>query len=220
VIKWSQIEAETEGYREGFVAVFRKYEGQETDERDESNRVVKVTMASFARHMGIPQRTFFDWCNPPDVVADTATTYDDEDEFDEESEEKEEHDEFWPYAAHRLGKEGLEELARDDKYRIGFKTHKQKSIYASARKILKNLRELKRHEYEDRFKYVEFEDEMAKWTKEWANELPPLVLEKFKKRDEEDEEARKQGKRKKNVLLEEEEEAEGYESGEDDDAWQ
>jgi hypothetical protein len=61
MISWSDIEAECCGFREGLVATFRKYEGMETDERDAANRVVKVTMASFARHMGVAEGTFNDW---------------------------------------------------------------------------------------------------------------------------------------------------------------
>jgi len=62
-ITWSQIEAECGNYRDGFVATFRKYEGQDTDERDGQNRVIKVTASSFARHVGIPERTFTRWVN-------------------------------------------------------------------------------------------------------------------------------------------------------------
>lgn len=61
MITWDQITAECDGYRAGFVAVFHKYEGQETDERDESNRVVKVTVSSFAEHVGVPRSTFQQW---------------------------------------------------------------------------------------------------------------------------------------------------------------
>jgi hypothetical protein len=61
MISWSQIEAECGNYREGFVATFRKYEGQDTDERDARGLVVKVTVASFARHVGINERTFRLW---------------------------------------------------------------------------------------------------------------------------------------------------------------
>jgi hypothetical protein len=70
-ISWSTIEAECGGYRAGFVATFEKYKGLPTDERDNSNRVVKVTVASFARHAGIPHKTFERWVK---VVADRATT--------------------------------------------------------------------------------------------------------------------------------------------------
>jgi hypothetical protein len=61
MIKWSDIETECGDYRAGFVATFRKYEAQPTDEKDAQGRPVKVTMASFARHMGVSQRTFYDW---------------------------------------------------------------------------------------------------------------------------------------------------------------
>jgi len=60
-VSWSQIESECGNFREGFVATFRKYEGQDTDERDASNRIVKVTVRSFARHTAIPESTFQDW---------------------------------------------------------------------------------------------------------------------------------------------------------------
>jgi len=61
MIKWAKIEAECGGYREGFVAIFRKYEGQKTDERDAQGRIVKVTVTSFARHVGVPVPTFRRW---------------------------------------------------------------------------------------------------------------------------------------------------------------
>lgn len=60
-ITWSEIEAEAGGYREGFVAIYKKYEGLETDERDGRGAVVKVTKSSFATHMGIAERTFCRW---------------------------------------------------------------------------------------------------------------------------------------------------------------
>lgn len=67
MIKWSDIDAEVDefqsGYRDGFVAIFKKYEGMETDERDGSNRVVKITTASFSRRYGINENTFRDWVN-------------------------------------------------------------------------------------------------------------------------------------------------------------
>lgn len=62
-VKWSQIEAECGDFRAGFVATFKKYEGQETDETDAQNKPVKVTVASFARHTGIAERTFRYWVN-------------------------------------------------------------------------------------------------------------------------------------------------------------
>lgn len=64
-VRWADVEAECVGYREGFVAVFKRYEGQPTDERDERGRVVKVTAASFARHMGIAKQTFHAWVAGP-----------------------------------------------------------------------------------------------------------------------------------------------------------
>jgi Family of unknown function (DUF6192) len=64
MIRWSDIEAECGDYREGFVAIFRKYEGQPTDEKDGQGRTVAVTAASFARHMGIAEGTFKDWVKP------------------------------------------------------------------------------------------------------------------------------------------------------------
>ena len=65
-IKWAEIEAECGDYRSGFIAVFRKYEGMETDERTKQGRVVKVTAPSFARHMRIPEATFKDWLKRDD----------------------------------------------------------------------------------------------------------------------------------------------------------
>ena len=60
-VQWSQIEAECGGFRQGFVATFRKYEGMATDEKDGQGRTVKVTMATFARHVGINEETFRRW---------------------------------------------------------------------------------------------------------------------------------------------------------------
>lgn len=60
-VTWSAIEAECGDFREGFVAVFRKYEGQPTDELDKQGRAVKVTMRSFARHIGVAETTFRTW---------------------------------------------------------------------------------------------------------------------------------------------------------------
>jgi hypothetical protein len=53
--------AECDGYKAGIVAVFRKYEGERTDEVDASNRVVKVNAKNFADHSGIPYSTFRSW---------------------------------------------------------------------------------------------------------------------------------------------------------------
>ncbi len=61
MVKWQDIEQECGGFREGFVRIFKRYEGQPTDERDGSNRAVRVTQASFARHVGIPEQTFRQW---------------------------------------------------------------------------------------------------------------------------------------------------------------
>jgi transposase-like protein len=61
MIRWSEIEAECGGFRDGFVGTFRKYEGQDTDEKDARGRTVTVTMHSFARHMGIDKETFRRW---------------------------------------------------------------------------------------------------------------------------------------------------------------
>jgi hypothetical protein len=60
-VKWVEIKAECGDYRAGFVATFKKYEGQATDEKDKRGRAVIVTAASFARHMGIPRQTFEEW---------------------------------------------------------------------------------------------------------------------------------------------------------------
>lgn len=66
-IRWADIEAECGGYREGFVAIFRKYEGQATDERTAQGHVVKVTRTSFADHMGINPSTFHRWVKATDL---------------------------------------------------------------------------------------------------------------------------------------------------------
>lgn len=60
-ISWSQIEAECGDYRAGFVATFRKYEGRDTDEIAGNGQIVKVTVASFARHIGVAETTFRRW---------------------------------------------------------------------------------------------------------------------------------------------------------------
>jgi transposase-like protein len=61
VVKWSEIEAECGDYRQGFVQVFRRYEGQVTDRKDSLNRPIKVTISSFAEHFGIQVTTFRRW---------------------------------------------------------------------------------------------------------------------------------------------------------------
>jgi hypothetical protein len=68
MITWSEIETECGDYREGFVSIFRKYEGQPTDEKDAKGRTVKVTMSSFARHAGIPETTFRQWLSAARAV--------------------------------------------------------------------------------------------------------------------------------------------------------
>lgn len=60
-IRWADIEAECGGYRAGFVAVFRKYEGRPTDKKDGQGRTVKVTQRSFAEHFGISSSSFARW---------------------------------------------------------------------------------------------------------------------------------------------------------------
>lgn len=65
-IQWSEIEAECGDYRAGFVTVFRKYEGQLTDEKDGAGRTVKVTATSFARHVGISEQVFLLWVRRDD----------------------------------------------------------------------------------------------------------------------------------------------------------
>lgn len=54
-IQWSAIVAECGNYKAGFVAVFRKYEGEATDDG------TKVSQRTFADHMGIPRETFRRW---------------------------------------------------------------------------------------------------------------------------------------------------------------
>jgi len=61
MVAWCDIIAECGNYKTGFVATFRRYEGEPTDERDARGRVVKVTRTSFAEHMGIPVNTFHRW---------------------------------------------------------------------------------------------------------------------------------------------------------------
>lgn len=72
MINWTEIDAEVEefqdGYRSGFVSIFKKYEGQETEERTAQGHVVKVTVVSFGRRYGIAETTFRGW-----VDADSST---------------------------------------------------------------------------------------------------------------------------------------------------
>lgn len=76
MIKWTDIDSEVEefqsGYRSGFVTIFKKYEGMDTDEKDGQGRTVKVSRNSFARRYGIAETTFKTWVatsegNRPDV---------------------------------------------------------------------------------------------------------------------------------------------------------
>lgn len=90
MIKWEKILGEClpyrQGflpYRQGFVDVFKKYEGQPTDEKNERGGVVKVTQSSFARHAGIAKMTFNDWVrasNRTDTVPPERQLHDDFDE--------------------------------------------------------------------------------------------------------------------------------------------
>jgi hypothetical protein len=68
LITWSEIIAECGNYRSGFVAVFRRYEGQPTDALTEQGHVVKVTVQSFARHVGVEATTFRDWIKRAEVT--------------------------------------------------------------------------------------------------------------------------------------------------------
>lgn len=76
MINWTDIDNEVEifqnGYREGFIAIFKKYEGQDTDHVTTQNKVVKVTVTSFANRYGIPETTFRRWIS--EESADAATS--------------------------------------------------------------------------------------------------------------------------------------------------
>jgi hypothetical protein len=62
MVTWDRITAECDGFRAGFVAIFRKYEGQPTDAKDAYGRPVKVTKASFAeRVLKITPQAFGHW---------------------------------------------------------------------------------------------------------------------------------------------------------------
>jgi len=77
LIKWTDIDNEVEefqsGYRSGFVAIFKKYEGMETDERTAQNKVVVVTQTGFARRYGIDERTFRRWIEQESGVTPTSS---------------------------------------------------------------------------------------------------------------------------------------------------
>lgn len=74
VVRWSTIEAECDGFRSGFVAVFHKYEGMPTDKSDAHGRPVKVTRRSFAEHVGVSESAFGRWVkkNPSGRPASAA----------------------------------------------------------------------------------------------------------------------------------------------------
>jgi hypothetical protein len=83
VISWSAIDLECGNYKDGFVAVFRKYESMPTDQKDASGRTIKVTVTSFTRHFGLDANAFRRWVRdgaaaprPPHVqerqIRDTA----------------------------------------------------------------------------------------------------------------------------------------------------
>jgi len=61
---WAAIRSEYDGLETGFrervVRLFEKYEGQATDEIVRG-KTVMVTVASFAKHMGIGRQTFGRW---------------------------------------------------------------------------------------------------------------------------------------------------------------
>jgi ParB-like chromosome segregation protein Spo0J len=61
ILNWQSLDEEISASRVGLIAVYREYEGQETDEKDDQGDPVKVTARSFAEHMGIPYETFRSW---------------------------------------------------------------------------------------------------------------------------------------------------------------
>jgi transposase-like protein len=61
MITWNEIIAECGNYRDGFVKVFRRHEGEATDEKDKQGRPIKVTIHSFAGHIGVNPATFHRW---------------------------------------------------------------------------------------------------------------------------------------------------------------
>jgi hypothetical protein len=73
MITWDQITAECDGYRAGFVAVFRKYEGEPTDEDDAQGRPLKVSQRTFSEHLGIGRSTFHQWIRKEERGAARAT---------------------------------------------------------------------------------------------------------------------------------------------------
>lgn len=90
-IKASTLQAKAERYRDGFVKLFREYEGAQVLTEDgeiaktKDGRRVFVTGGWFAREMGIPKATFHQWlngrsvrnANPDDDVDDDPVIPDD-----------------------------------------------------------------------------------------------------------------------------------------------
>ena len=61
MVTWNEISEECGDYKAGFIAVFRKYEGEPTDAKDARGRTIKVSVNSFCEHMKIPDKTFREW---------------------------------------------------------------------------------------------------------------------------------------------------------------
>ena len=85
-VKASTLHAKAERYRDGFVKLFREYEGAQvvTEDgeiaRDASNRRIFVTIRWFAREMGVPYPTFRTWVNGRSGSNETAPSEDEEDD--------------------------------------------------------------------------------------------------------------------------------------------
>jgi hypothetical protein len=65
--------AECDGYRTGFVAVFRKYEGLTTDEDDPQGRPLTVSRVTFSRHLGISEAAFRRWIAAAEAPSSAPT---------------------------------------------------------------------------------------------------------------------------------------------------
>ena len=78
VIQWSTIDSEVEefqnGYRSGFVSIFKKYEGMETDERGPQNKIIVVNKHNFSERYGIAYSTFTDWIRKEEDVTGAVTS--------------------------------------------------------------------------------------------------------------------------------------------------
>lgn len=74
MITWTEIDNECGDYKAAFVETFNKYKGQSTDERTEQNKVVMVTVSSFARHQGIDERTFRRWIKKSEGSAQSVSS--------------------------------------------------------------------------------------------------------------------------------------------------